>query len=103
MRSVKLSVALMLLIVPNARAFLGTEMAPLLQLVAGQVTEIERLTEQVGAAKDQLKALRELNRGVEKTVAQIQNLHALIERARELDPRSVRSLADLNELVRRAK
>lgn len=83
-------------------AFFGTELAPLLELVAGQVAELEKLTQTLGLAKESATYLRQLNEGIERTVDQIRSLQALLERAQGLDPKGVRSLADLNELLRKA-
>jgi hypothetical protein len=80
----------------------GEEMGPLLQLVAGQVQEISALAEQLGVAKDQQETLLKLNQGINDTVGQIQSIQALMERAKGLDPSSVRSLSDLNDLLFRA-
>jgi hypothetical protein len=80
----------------------GEEMGPLLQLVAGQVQELRSLTEQVGIAKDQQETLIKLNQGINDAVSQIQSIQALMERAKGLDPSSVRSLSDLNDLLFRA-
>lgn len=91
-----------LLSAPSANAFLGTEIAPLLQLVSGQVQEIQRLTESVGVAKDQVELLRGLNEGIDRAVTQIQTLHQIVERAQGLDPTAVRSISDLNDLLLRA-
>ena len=98
-----LTLFLGILIPAHAQAFLGTELGPLLQLVAGQVREIEQLTEQVGIARDQMKAIKELNDGIERTVTQIRTLREVLERVQGLNPKSVRSLADLNDLMVRAK
>lgn len=100
MRS-SLSLLILLLTCP-AEAFFFAEIAPLLQLVTGQVTEIEKLTETIGISREQTQILRELNEGVDKAVTQIQNLQSLIERAQGLDPTAVKSLSDLNDLLRRA-
>lgn len=88
---------------PTASAFLGTELGPLLQLVSGQVQELERLTQSVGVARDQVQLLRTLNDGIERTVTQIQTLQTILERSRDLNPREVKSLADLNDLLERAQ
>ncbi|MCC7441305.1 MAG: hypothetical protein IT285_06720 [Bdellovibrionales bacterium] len=96
-------IAFAVLVTSPAQALLGTELGPLLQLVSGQVTEIEKLAENVGVSREQTDLLHRLNRDVDKTVAQIQTLQTLIERAQGLDPRGIRSLSDLNELLRRAK
>jgi hypothetical protein len=82
-----------------ANAMLGTELAPLFQLVAGQVQELQKLSEHIGLAKDQQKLLQEMNQGIDKAVSQIQALETLITRAQGLEPKEVRSLADLNELI----
>ena len=82
---------------------LGMDLAPLLQLVAGQVTEIERLTETIGFAKDQAKMLTDLNRGIERVVSQIETLQQIVERTRRIDPRSIKSLADINDLLAQAQ
>ncbi len=103
----KVSVTLMSLLaftfIRNAHALLGTELAPLLQLVTGQVEEIQRLSEQVGLAKDQQRTLQELNAGIQRSVSQIQALQTIIERAQGLEPREMQSLADLNDLLANAK
>jgi hypothetical protein len=84
-------------------AFGFLDVGPLLQLVAGQITEIDRLTQTVGLAEENRKLLLDLNEGINKTVQQIQTLQAIIDRAQGLDPRQVKSLADLNDLLSRAK
>lgn len=81
----------------------GEENIALGKLVLGQIEEIHQLTEQVGAAKDQVEFLVQLNQGIESAISQIQSIQAIIERAKDLDPTTVRSVADLNELLRRAK
>lgn len=86
-----------------AWAFFGTEVAPLLQLVSGQITEIEKLTQFVGAAEDQTAVLRALNEGIDRSVQQIRSVQSLVERAQGLDPSEIRSLADLNDLLSRAQ
>ena len=87
----------------RAHAVLGSEMVPLLQLVAGQVRELEALTEQLGATRDQTGLLFELNDGVNRIVNQIESLEAIVERTQGLNPTSAQSLASLNELMRRAR
>jgi hypothetical protein len=102
MNKLKLFVVLAVLAPSRVEAFFGTELGPLLQLVAGQLTEIERLTETLGAARDQARMLRELNQGVDRAVTQIRNMQTIMERTQGLDPSSVRSLSDLNDLLARA-
>lgn len=102
MRSVALISVSVFLLPYSALAFLGTELGPLLQLVSGQITEIEKLSESINATRDQTKTLRELNDGIEQAVMQIRNIQAIIERTQGVDPRAVRSLSDLNDLLDRA-
>jgi hypothetical protein len=87
----------------QSHAFLGSEMIPLVQLVGGQITEIERLTENIGVAKDQMATLKELNNGVDRAMSQIYNIQSIIDRAQGLDPTATRSLSDLNDLLSRAQ
>lgn len=82
-------------------ALFGEELAPLFQLVGGQVKEIETLADQVGATKEQSKLLSDLNMGIEQTVRQIQAIEALVERAQGLSPSAVRSIAELNDYLAR--
>ncbi|MGE4108223.1 MAG: hypothetical protein AB7F66_13495 [Bacteriovoracia bacterium] len=89
--------------VPSASALFGEELAPLFELVAGQIQEIERLTEQLGVAKDQQNLLIQLNSGIEKTVTQIRTLQSILERSQGLDPKEVKSISDLNDLLTRVK
>ncbi len=88
---------------PDARAAFGLEMGPLLKLVAGQVTEIERLTQQLGVARENQELLFELNRGIDKTVSQIRSVEAVLERAQGLDPQAVRSISELNVYLSRTR
>jgi len=86
----------------NASIF-GEENIALAKLVIGQVEEIRQLSEQVGVAKDQAQFISDLNAGIESAIAQIESIQTIISRAQDLDPTSVRSISDLNELLRRAK
>jgi len=103
MRRSRLTILFVVLWSTNAFALFGEELAPLLQLVSGQVTEIERLTQTVGAAKDQVKLLQDLNEGIDRTISQIRSVEQIMQRAKGLDPSSVRSVSDLNDLLARAK
>lgn len=87
----------------GAQAFFFEDVAPLLELVSGQVQEIQRLADNVDLARDQLEFLRTLNDGINKTVDQISSLQIIMERSQGLDPRSVRSLSDLNDLLEEAR
>lgn len=92
-----------LLLSRSSIAFLGTELGPLLQLVAGQVQEIEKLAETVGVAKDQREILIKLNHGIDETISQIQSIQSIIDRAQGLDPRSIRTISELNQYLGRLK
>ena len=87
----------------HAHGAFGLEMGPLLKLVAGQVTEIERLTQQIGIAKENQALLIELNQGIDKTVSQIQSVEQVLDRAQGLDPKAVRSVAELNSYLARTR
>ena len=87
----------------KANAFISSDLVPLLQLVSGQVREIEYLTEQLGATKEQTSLLFELNKDVNQVVSQIRSIEAIIERSQGLNPDAVRSLAELNDLLRRVR
>lgn len=100
----KLLVLLVALVALPARASLfGEENIALAKLVIGQIEEIHQLSEQVGVAKDQANYLIQLNQGIEATISQIQAIQSIISRAKDLDPTSVRSISDLNEILSRAK
>jgi hypothetical protein len=86
-----------------AYALIGEEMIPLLQLVSGQVRQLEFLTEQLGVAKQQSALLLELNKDIQRVVSQIQSIETIIERTQGLNPQSARSLAELNDLLRRVR
>lgn len=78
------------------------DIGPLLQLVAGQVREIETLRSTLKVAEDQAHMLKALNDGIGRTIAQIQSLQAILDRVQGLDPKAVRSVAELNEYLNRA-
>lgn len=98
-----LALIIFLLTPATVYAFLGTEMAPLLQLVAGQVQELERLAENLGVAKENQKILLELNDGIQKTVYQIQTIQNFVDRTQNLNPTEVRTLSELNDLLSRTR
>jgi hypothetical protein len=84
----------------NAQASIfGEETAVLLQVVANQLTELQRLAENVGIAKSQIELLYQINEGVQKATSQIQALQSIMERAQGVDPSSVRDLSDLNRTI----
>ena len=90
--------------VSSAQASLfGEENVPLFQLVVGQVQEIERLAELIGAAKNQVEAIKSLNAGINKTVDQIQAIEIIIDRAQGVDPTSIKSIAELNDYLERVQ
>jgi hypothetical protein len=95
---------LLLFQVSSAQASLfGEENVPLFQLVVGQVQEIERLAELIGAAKNQVEAIKSLNAGINKTVDQIQAIEVIIDRAQGVDPTSIKSIAELNDYLERVQ
>lgn len=82
-------------------AIFGTEMVPLMKLVAGQVLELERLSKIAGASSDQITALKTLNSGIDRTVNQIDAIQAIIDRSQGVDPTSIRSITELNDYLER--
>mgnify|MGYP001586038825 CR=1 FL=1 len=99
----KAGLALALFLVSPAQAFMGTELPALLQLVSGQVTEIQRLTEFVGIGEANIALIKQLNEGIQQTVAQIYSIETLMQRSQGLDPSEIRSLRDLNDVLSRAQ
>ena len=81
----------------------GEELIPLTKLVAGQIVEIEKLAEVVGAAKQQRDLLLTLNDGINQVTHQIQAIESIVERAKDLDPKAIRSLSDLNHFLDEVK
>lgn len=86
----------------SAQAFFA-DVGPLLQLVAGQVQEIEKLSDTLGLMKEQKDALMNLNAGIGRAVSQIESIQTIIQNSKNLDPRSIRSISELNEYLSRAK
>lgn len=102
MRNLIILILILGALVPRpCHALFGEELAPLFQLVAGQVKEIETLANQVGATQEQSKFLSDLNAGIDQTVRQIQAIQDLVERAQGLSPSAVRSIAELNDYLHR--
>jgi len=92
----RFSVMILLLLPFKANASIfGEENVPLYKLVLGQLMELERLAEVVGFAKDQIELLEKINEGVGRATAQINAMEAIVERAKGLDPSSIRRISDL--------
>ena len=99
MRSLFISF-IFILTASNAKASMfGEENIALLKLVAGQLEEIQQLTEAAGAAKNQVEILRQLNDGINRVTATIQTIEEITKRAKGLDPTSVKRLSDITQLV----
>lgn len=103
MPRVTLILSLILLSSSSYGSMFGEETIPLMKLVAGQITEIERLSENLNIAKDQAKTLHDLNSGIERAVSTLESIQSILERAQGIDPSAVRSLADVNALLERAQ
>jgi len=100
------SLILILLLLWSARSrasMFGEESVPLWKLVAGQVAELEHLAQVVNAAKEQRDFIMEINQGVQKATHQIETIQSIIERAKNLDPSSVKNLADLTARIEEMK
>lgn len=85
---------------PNAEAsFLGEETAVLIQMAGNQLSELEKLAETIGIAKEQRDLLLRINEGVYRTTSQIQSIQTIIQRSEGLDPKQVRDLAAINQSI----
>jgi len=102
-RHIILSVFLLVISLPAQASIFGEENAPLWKLVTGQIIELDRLAQAVGVAEEQRDILIQLNEGVERTTRQIEALESVIERAKGLDPSSVRTLSDLTSRIESMK
>ena len=88
----------------QARASIfGEENIPLAKLVVGQLQEISHLAEIVGASKDNLRALEQINSGINRVSNTISAIEEIKRRAQGLNPKSSRELADLTILIREMK
>jgi hypothetical protein len=86
-----------------AFALFGTENFALAKIIAGQVQEIAHLAEIVGASKDNIRALEQINSGINRVTNTINTLEEIERRAQGLDPRSARKVADLTRLIQELK
>ena len=77
----------------------GEETIPLAQLVAGQITELERLAEPIEISRENRALLLEVNSGIERTTGQINSIETLLERSQRASPQSVSSLAEVRQYV----
>jgi hypothetical protein len=68
-------------------------------MLGNQVTELQRLADNVGIAKNQRDLLVQINEGIGKTTSQIRTIQDIIERSQGVDPTSIRSLSDLNNTI----
>lgn len=94
--------ALFLQTIP-AHALFGEDVAVLLKLVAGQITEINTLAKILTSSESNLEALKQLNEGIEATVSHLNSLDSLLERVQGLDPSSIKSLSELNSALEETK
>lgn len=102
MRLLTLFVAALLGFAPSSGyALFGEEIPALLELIAGQVREIEQLTQAVGIAKEHRDLALEINRGIDQAVSQIRSVQSVLERVQGLNPTAARSIADLNDYLAR--
>lgn len=100
----RVAVVVLLLLPLKAHASIfGEENVPLYKLVLGQIVELQRLAEAVGIAKDQMELLVKINEGVERATAQINAMESIIERAKGLDPSSIRRISDLTDQIHELK
>lgn len=95
-----LILVVLLFLSPNAKASMfGEEIIPLAKLVAGQIVELEKLSQAVGIAKEERDALIKIYDGIDRTTRQIDTIQAVVERAQGLNPKPVQDLSDLNHFL----
>jgi hypothetical protein len=94
----------LMLALPGARASIfGEETAVLLQVVANQVSELNKLADEVGISRENRDLLEEINQGVDQSVRQIEAIQSIVDRAQGLDPSGIRDLSDLNRVIEQVK
>jgi hypothetical protein len=94
-----LLLALLLPLKAKASLF-GEENVPLWKLVVGQITELERLSAALGVAKDSRELLIRVNEGIGKVTEQLEKIDELVKRAKNLDPKQLKRISDINRLLR---
>lgn len=97
-----LLLALLLPLKAKASLF-GEENVPLWKLVVGQITELERLSAALGVAKDSRELLIRVNEGIGKVTEQLEKIDELVKRAKNVDPKQIRRISDINRLLRDTK
>lgn len=96
-------VILLLFSCPTEASIFGEENIALMKLVFGQISELEKLTEAIGVAKENRDLLIEINEGINKVTNQLDAIDEIVRRSARLDPTSIRKISDLTNLINDAK
>jgi hypothetical protein len=81
----------------------GEENVPLYKLVMGQILELEKLAEALNIAKEDRAFLLEINDGINRVTSQLESIEEIVKRAEKLDPKSIRRISDITNLINDAK
>lgn len=96
-------VILLLFSHPLEASIFGEENIALMKLVFGQISELEKLTEAIGVAKENRDLLIEINQGINKVTDQLNAIDEIVRRSGRLDPTSIRRISDITNLINDAK
>jgi hypothetical protein len=94
---------LLLFSYPAEASIFGEENIALMKLVIGQITELEKLSEAIGVAKENRDLLVEINEGINKVTDQLDAIDEIVKRAERLNPTSIRKISDITSLINDAK
>lgn len=97
----RIALALAIILWPRTApaSLFGEENVPLMKLVIGQIVELEKLASALEVAKEQREILSQINEGVNRTIQQIDAIEEIIRRAQGLDPKNIRRISELTDLI----
>lgn len=97
---IAISALVLLVLASSARASIfGEENIALMKLVVGQIVELEKLAAALEVAKEQRDLIEQINAGVNRTIAQIEAIEEILNRAQGLDPRNIRRISELTDAI----
>lgn len=97
---IAISALVFLVLASSARASIfGEENIALMKLVVGQIVELEKLAAALEVAKEQRDLIEQINAGVNRTIAQIEAIEEILNRAQGLDPRNIRRISELTDAI----
>lgn len=88
---------------PAEASIFGEENIALMKLVMGQITELEKLSEAVGIAKENRNLLLEINEGINRVTDQLDAIDEIVRRAGRLNPSAIGKISDITNLINDAK